>query len=187
MFAINAANEIAVHYITALGASARPGVPLSSEEAGEILQVDRPLAPGTPLFEESGRLAGITVPGGRIIVAEQISTVLNKYLKEGVYIPTQLGVRTLDLSRLLPLDKIIPRTGLLLKSVKGRPAVIAGSPASRAGLKDGDIITSFDGKRLDGRVPLALILARYQAGAEIELGILRAGQEEKVKVVLGGK
>ena len=74
-----------------------------------------------------------------------------------------------------------------MKSVKGRPAIIAGSPAASAGLKEGDIIISFDGKRLDGSTPLSLILTRYRPGTEIELEILRAGKEEKVAVVLADK
>jgi S1-C subfamily serine protease len=62
--------------------------------------------------------------------------------------------------------------------------VTAGSPASVAGLQAGDTIISMDGQPIASMAVLALSLRDYDAGAMVDLTILRAGQVEHASAVL---
>ncbi len=160
---------------------------LASDQPFAALEVDKKISEGAWVFFEDGELAGFGGKDGRVVPAEFLSNVLRQYLKAGQYWPTIFGVHFLDLTKLVALKETLPKEGLLLKNQPRRPAVIAGSVAAKAGLKEGDVLTSFDGRRFDGILPFPLLLQRYQPGAEVEVKYLRAGKEESVKVVLGGQ
>jgi serine protease Do len=85
-----------------------------------------------------------------------------------------------------------PRTQLgvsMEKAEKGVKVteVVSGSAASKAGLKDGDIITKFNGKPVMEPENLASMVREKKAGDEVEIAYLPAGQkkEKKIKVKLG--
>lgn len=63
-------------------------------------------------------------------------------------------------------------------------AVVTGSPADRAGIKENDIITHVNGIELTQEMELSEELQKLKVGDEIELTILRAGQELKTKTIL---
>ena len=67
----------------------------------------------------------------------------------------------------------------------GRPPVVVGSPAEKAGIKDGDIITAIGGQRIDAGHSLEDVLVRYSPGDEVTLSVLRAGATLELKVTLG--
>jgi S1-C subfamily serine protease len=66
-----------------------------------------------------------------------------------------------------------------------QPSVVADSPAAKAGLQAGDIITTIDGTALDGSHPLDLVMSTYGPGQTVTLGVLRNGQATTVSVTLG--
>ncbi len=64
--------------------------------------------------------------------------------------------------------------------------VTSGSPAEKAGLKQGDVIVSVDGKKLDASNVLSDVIASYKPGAAITLQVVSQGQSQRdVKVTLG--
>jgi S1-C subfamily serine protease len=66
-------------------------------------------------------------------------------------------------------------------------SVTSGSPAEKAGLKQGDVILSLDGARIDPRRTLAEMIAARKAGDTVTLSVISAGQDtpRDVKVTLG--
>ncbi len=64
-------------------------------------------------------------------------------------------------------------------------AVVAGSPADKAGLKEGDVITALGGQRVDGLHTLDLLLASHSPGETVSLQVLRNGSTITVNVTLG--
>jgi S1-C subfamily serine protease len=66
-----------------------------------------------------------------------------------------------------------------------QPTVVAGSPADKAGLQPGDIVTSIDGTTLDASHTLDQVVAGYAPGQTIKLTVLRNGQTQDVSVTLG--
>jgi serine protease Do len=73
-----------------------------------------------------------------------------------------------------------------LKSAEG--ALIAepqpNSPASKAGLKAGDVIASIDGARVKDAAEVTSKIAAAQPGATVELGIFRDSAEQTITVML---
>lgn len=63
---------------------------------------------------------------------------------------------------------------------------VLDSPAFKAGLKLGDIITGFDGKVLNDSSDLASIVSALSPGTKVNITIVRKGWEKDFTVVLGG-
>jgi serine protease Do len=67
----------------------------------------------------------------------------------------------------------------------GGDAVVEGSPADRAGLREGDIITHVDGITVDGDDPLDEILTQYRPGETVSLRVLRGEEVVDLQMELG--
>ncbi len=63
--------------------------------------------------------------------------------------------------------------------------VVAGSPAEQAGLQQGDIITSVDGKQANSNIQLQEVTLTKKPGDTVELEYVRGGKTEKTTVTLG--
>jgi len=64
-------------------------------------------------------------------------------------------------------------------------SVMKDSPAEKAGLLKGDIITAFNGKKISNLREYSEILKQHQPGDVIEMTILREGKEKSVSITLG--
>ncbi len=62
--------------------------------------------------------------------------------------------------------------------------VAANGPAAKAGIKEGDIITSLGGDALDNDHPLLNLLMKYEPNSRIKVGVNRDGQELSLEVAL---
>lgn len=60
-----------------------------------------------------------------------------------------------------------------------------GSPASEAGLQAGDLITAWNGERVQSVGMLTRLLRETPAGRQVSLGVLRDGREMSIDVELG--
>jgi serine protease Do len=85
-----------------------------------------------------------------------------------------------------------PRTQLGVSMEKGDKGikvtdVVSESPAGKAGFKDGDVITKFNGKAVTDPEELASMVREKKPGDEVEITYLPVGQkkEKKIKVKLG--
>ncbi|MFN3477595.1 MAG: S1C family serine protease, partial [Candidatus Methylomirabilales bacterium] len=63
--------------------------------------------------------------------------------------------------------------------------VMPKSPAEAAGLREGDVITSVDGKKITDSRELQRMVAELEVGRVIELGLLREGKPLSVKLKVG--
>jgi S1-C subfamily serine protease len=88
-----------------------------------------------------------------------------------------IGGHELDLERrVLRAHELAGSRGILLNSVE------AGSPASRAGLRAGDIVVKLDGWRVESLDDLFRILSADTVGKSLELAYLR-GDLRKIVMV----
>ncbi|HDM42961.1 MAG TPA: PDZ domain-containing protein, partial [Firmicutes bacterium] len=63
--------------------------------------------------------------------------------------------------------------------------VVVDSPAYNAGLRSGDVIVSFDGKKVHKTEEFDRVVFSHRAGDEVELTIRRAGKKMTGKIRLG--
>ena len=66
--------------------------------------------------------------------------------------------------------------GALIKNRNGK-AIISGSPAQKAGLKDGDIITKIDDIEISKNISLGSLIGEKSAGDKVKITYLRDGKE----------
>ena len=69
----------------------------------------------------------------------------------------------------------------------GVGSVVRSSPAQRAGIKAGDIVTMFDGQPISSTTELKRVMNQRRPGDTVVLKLLRAGENLELKVTLGGK
>lgn len=163
-----------------------------------LIQTDAAINPGNsggPLCNLKGQVIGINtaMAGGAENIGFAIPINIAKYAIESVkrtgkierpYIGIRYVIITKEIATVnrLPVDY-----GVLIS--RGRdfrePAVVPGSPAAKAGLQEGDIITALNEERIDENKSLISIIQRYKPGDTVELTILRANKELKVKITLG--
>jgi hypothetical protein len=63
--------------------------------------------------------------------------------------------------------------------------VSPGSPAAKAGLKGGDVMTEFDGKKMQNLYDFTYALRQHKPGDEVVVKVLRNGQVMETRVLLG--
>jgi hypothetical protein len=97
-----------------------------------------------------------------------------------------------QLNSKLPVTKVdIRRGGFFGVGVAGHPlgciitTVQAGSVASKAGINEGDVILSFEGKRVFDFESLTAEIAKFPAGEEVSVAMFRGNRRETVKIKLG--
>ncbi len=76
-------------------------------------------------------------------------------------------------------------SGALVYKNKQGIAVVKNSAAESAGLKEGDIIISIDGVKINQDNDLADMIQRHIAGDKIRISYARAGKTYDVEIVLG--
>lgn len=96
-----------------------------------------------------------------------------------------LGAYYLPLTKALALELGLTRDrGALIYSPSGKTglALIANSPAMKAGLRFGDIIVSVGGMDITLDTPLPEVLSRFHTGDEVEILILRDKEEQRMTI-----
>jgi len=180
------------HTVTA-GIVSGKGRSLGEETYQNFIQTDASINPGNsggPLFNMKGQLMGINTAiysksGGNIglgfaIPANMAQNVISQLKGTGKVTRGMLGVRiqpvTADLAEQFNLERPI---GALVSQVE------TGSPAEKAGIKPGDIITGFNGKEIVQMTMLPALVAQTSVGSKADVTLFRNGSKKRVNVVIG--
>ena len=165
---------------------------LSDGSFEDFLQTDAPINSGNSggaLVNTSGELVGInsqilSPSGGNIGIGFAIPSrmahgVMDQLMKNGKVRRGQLGVGiqsvTSDIAASLGLSEV---RGVIVNSVA------QGSPAERAGLRRGDVITAINGTPVRDGNSLRNQVASTQPGTEVTLTFLRDGREQQARCTL---
>ncbi|PIW90212.1 MAG: hypothetical protein COZ92_01355, partial [Candidatus Nealsonbacteria bacterium CG_4_8_14_3_um_filter_40_11] len=97
-----------------------------------------------------------------------------------------LGVRYVVVNETIQKENNLPVDygAWVVKGSQGEAAVFPGSEAEKVGLKEGDIILEFDGKKITSDNSLAKIITQYNPGNKVVLKVLRDGKEKIFQVTL---
>ena len=138
---------------------------------GEVIGIN------TAIYSPSGGSAGI----GFAIPAAEVTRILSN-LENGVA-PRRgwLGIS------MMPLTEAMVRAWNL-QDLNGGALVAEtakNSPAQKAGLQRGDIITSCDGQDIADNADLAELVAQRKAGSEMTCTVLRRNKKQSVSITLG--
>jgi serine protease Do len=168
----------------------------SAESLTNLFQTDAAINPGNsggPLVNMNGEVIGLNtaVAGngaqniGFSIPTNDIKAQIASILKDGKLQIPYMGVRYITLNEALKTRyNLATAEGAWLKGTAAAPAVINGSPADKAGLKEGDIITKVNGEDVNQDNQLSTRLSKYGVGETIEITYLRDGKEQKTKATL---
>lgn len=177
--------------------SAQTGFSGHVEELRGLIQTDAAINPGNsggPLLDIEGEVIGIntaivfgaqnigfTIP---INNAKKDLADLGKY---GRIVKPFLGIRYLIINKELQERNKLPVDygAIILREQSPETfAIVPGSPAEKAGLKEKDIVLTFNGKKIDEKSTILDQIQNCKVGEKIKLEILRNKKKMDVEITL---
>ena len=178
--------------VTAGIISAR-GRDINSSPYDDFLQIDAPVNKGNsggPAFDVDGKVVGVNTAiyspsGGSVGIAfaipsDTVQSVVAQLKQHGSVTRGWLGVQ---------IQTVTPEIADSLGLKKSQGALVAepqaNSPAAKAGIKAGDVITQVNGEAVKDSRELAKKIGAMQPGSKVNLTMLQNGTEKTVTVDLG--
>jgi 2-alkenal reductase len=168
-------------------------------EGSALIQTDAAINHGNsggPLADLNGQVIGINVAVvtssgsgvtgsdiaqglGFSIPSNEANKVAQQLIQTGAVVRPYIGISYLPIDdQVAAYYNLSVTSGVLVQQVE------VGSPADKAGLQQGDIITKLDGQTVGTDNPLASVLMTRKVGDTISVTYIRNGQTNTVKVTL---
>lgn len=190
-------NTVTSGIISGFGRSVIAGDEFSQESLQNLFQTDTAINQGNsggPLVNINGEVIAINtaVAGnaeniGFAIPINDLAGLIKSVLEKGVLLRPYLGVRYISLTDDIAyqFDLPVKRGAYIPPSTRSNQrAIIKGSPADKAGIKEGDIITKINDINIDETNSLVSVLGRFAVDETISLSIRRGNDEIKLSVKL---
>ena len=168
----------------------------STKTCTNAIQIDAAVNPGNsggPLFDETGKLIGITSSIATLGSSSSGSSASGS-IGIGFAIPGNLAVKVADqLIKTGTATHAFLGVALDNGSEKADGETRAGakvttvepdSPAAKAGIEVGDVITAIDGKTTNQPAALTGFVRQYSAGDTVKLTVIRNGEKKEIEVTL---
>jgi len=160
---------------------------------GDFIQTDAAINPGNsggPLVNAHGELVGINTfiisgsgsfaGAGFAIPSQIVKTSADEIIRTGSVHHGYLGIT---------MNDVTPENSSFFNLPDATGAIISqvtpDTPASRAGLKNGDVLREINGKKIVNGGALQVAVSQVSPNTTIHLGILRDGKPENVEVKVG--
>jgi S1-C subfamily serine protease len=190
-------NSISKGVVSGLGRTITASDPSGDnvETLDDIIQTDASINPGNsggPLLDIAGNVIGVNVAraqGGEnvgfAIPINNVKLIVESVLENGKILRPYLGIRYISITpELARTNDLSANSGVLISGDSQANAVVKNSPADKAGLADGDIILSIDGKEINTDNKLPTLLLKYRSGDKVKLKVLRETKEVEIEITL---
>ncbi len=172
----------------------------SSENLDDLFQTDAAINEGNsggPLVNLNGQVIGINtaIAGdaqniGFAIPINDVKGLIDQVLKTGKFSTPYLGIRYIPLTADVANEyNLSVDNGAFIapSSNSSEPSIVPGSPADKAGLQQGDVITAVDGTSINQMNSLTSLLDQHTPGDTIQLTVLRNNSSKQISVRLGSE
>jgi serine protease Do len=163
------------------------------EAYDRLIQTDAPLNPGSsggPLVNLDGRVVGINkaivsqMGGGSIGISfatpiNLIKEILPQLQTNGKVTRGWAGVAIQEITPVLADTLGLEKTAGALVA-----GIAKGGPADRSGIKVGDVITEYDGKKVTDALDLPILIARTPIAKQVPVTIYREKQELRLALTV---
>ncbi|MES1196459.1 MAG: PDZ domain-containing protein, partial [Steroidobacter sp.] len=168
---------------------------ISRDNYEDFIQTDAAINPGNSggaLLDLNGQLVGINsaiisntgsnAGIGFAIPSNMVKAVMDQLIKYGKVQRGELGVRMTPVG-----SDVADSIGAEGADNALVSEVIEGSPAEKAGLKPGDVITSINGKPVKSTQAVRNAIGLLRVGEAAEIGVLRDGKPRKLTATIGAR
>lgn len=167
----------------------------SVETLDDLLQTDAAINPGNsggPLLNTSGQVIGINtaiIEGAEGIGFSIPINATKGFLKQVLAGETAsrayLGIRYTTVNAAVAKEfDLSVSTGAYIYASNGQQAVVGGSPADKAGIKTGDVITKINDVEVGKGGGVSSLIAEYAPGDTIKITFVRGNDTKTVNVTL---
>ena len=176
--------------VSGIGRGITTGSPFEgfAERLDNVIQTDAAINPGNsggPLVNSSAQVIGVNTAVasgaeniGFAIPINVVKDALDNFNNTGGFVRPYLGVAYRMISRELSILNDVPEGAYVSQ-------VVEDSAASKAGIEVGDIIISFDGKKIvQGNGGLAEVIAKKKVGDNVAITVWRDGKTLELKATL---
>ncbi len=176
---------------------ASDGSGTTTETLSDMIQTDAAINSGNsggPLVNAAGEVIGINTATstsaenmGFAIPISSVKGMLAQLTETGSAKRTYLGVYVTEITAEIAKNYNLPVSeGAYIYSSSNYSAVVSGSPAAKAGLRDKDIVTKVNGVSVGAAGSLTNLIGEYKPGDTVQLTVVRDGKEIAVNVTLEG-
>jgi len=168
------------------------------ESLQDLFQTDAAINPGNsggPLVNLAGQVVGIdtAIAGqgsqniGFAIPINDAKALVSSVENTGTIQTAYLGVRyvALDPTTAQANNLSVSQGAWVQAADSSDPGVVSGSPADKAGIKDGDVITKVGGANVNETSSLQSLVEAHKPGDKVAFTINRGGKSMTIEVTLG--
>ncbi len=168
----------------------------TSESLTDLFQTDAAINEGNsggPLVNINGEVIGVNTAVaanaqniGFAQPVNDLKALISSVLSSGQLQQPYLGVRYISLTNDIASEfNLKVSRGAYVFSSDTEPAVVAGSPADKAGVKDHDVITKLNNISIDDKTSLTAALAKFKVGDKVALTVVRGGKTITLHATIG--
>jgi 2-alkenal reductase len=160
------------------GNSGGPLVNLS----GEVVGINTLVVRGDEFSSTAAPVEGL----GFSVPSSTFRRIADELIANGEVKYPYIGISYVMLDAEIAADQNLPvESGAWVSSSNGqRSAVVSGSPADKAGLRENDIITAINGTSLAEGNSLRQVLSQFKPGDKVTLTVLRNGKDISIELTL---
>lgn len=183
-------NTVTTGVVSGLGRKVVAGDPFSgaAESLDNLIQTDAAINPGNsggPLLNSAGQVIGVNVATtegaqniGFAIPINSVKQIVEEFSTKGLVSRPFLGISYRFISKDVAILNEVPQGAFIQE-------IVEDSPAEKAGLESGDIITKIDGQTVTADNIISQAIQKKKTGESLSLEVWSNGQTRNITVTLG--